>query len=76
MLYAGDLVTRRAIVFGYLGLDDNLRIELARYDEIRRLIESRNLLRSFRFYIGNSRFAQDVVSLLVRHSREGGNPVS
>jgi hypothetical protein len=61
MLDAGDFITRRAIVLGNFGLDDDLRVELARYDEIRRLIEAGDLLRSFRFDVRNSRFAQHIL---------------
>ena len=39
VLDAGDLIARCDIVFGQLGFDDHLRIELARDDEVWSLIE-------------------------------------
>jgi len=40
MLNPRDFVPRRAIIFGDLGFDDDLRIELVRDDEIRSLVEA------------------------------------
>jgi len=39
-----DLVARRSVVFGDLGLNNHLRIRPTRDDEVRSLIEARNTL--------------------------------
>jgi hypothetical protein len=54
MLHAGDLVPRRTVVLGYLGLDNDLRVELAGNDEIRRLIEAGDTLCPFRLTEANA----------------------
>ena len=41
---AADLVVRRSVVFGDLGLNNHLRIRPTRDDEVRSLIEARNTL--------------------------------
>lgn len=39
MLYSSYLITGCAIIFSKLRFDDDLRIEIIRYDKIRRLVE-------------------------------------
>ena len=41
---SADLVVRRSVVFGDLGLNNHLRIRPTRDDEVRSLIEARNTL--------------------------------
>ena len=46
VLHAGYLVARRAVIFGEFGFDYDLRVELVGNDEVGRLIESGEPLRS------------------------------
>ena len=55
VLDARDLVARCAVVFGQLGLNDDLRVELARDDEIGGLIEARYLLGPLGLAIADAR---------------------
>ena len=61
MLDTCDLIPGFAIVLSDLGLDNYLWIELAWNDEIRRLIEARNSLRSFSLPVTDTSVAEHIL---------------
>ena len=58
MLNSGNFVASRPVVLADFRLDDNLWIELARDNEIRRLIKSFDLFRPFSFSKTDPSFGQ------------------
>ena len=46
VLHSGNLIAGRAVILGYFSLNNDLRVELVRYDEIWRLIETGDALGS------------------------------
>src|SRR5437588_8200969 len=55
MLHSGYLVAGCVVVFSKLRFNDNLRVELIRHDEIRRLIKPDNALGSLGFTEADAR---------------------
>lgn len=60
VLNPSDFVTGRTVVFGDLGLDNDLRVIFIRDDEVRSLVEAWNLLGPFGLAVADSRAVQNL----------------